>query len=210
MNDSNGKVNTGSLYAEHVKDLKASGLSDQTIEKMEVYSLKSRELLGLPDVMVFRVDTALVFPYFDHGQKNNFVRAKLFPPYKGKDGTQKYWQAPKTKPHLYILPAVDSVLNDPAIPLFIVEGEKKTAKAVELGLPAVGLGGVWNWKEKNIGAIEEFNTINWSSRTVTLVPDSDTWTRDDKNLRYAMYLLTKELEERGANVKFKTLGNSNG
>lgn len=192
------------LYEEHIKDLHASGLSDKTISAMEVYSLDSRNLVGMKDAMVFRVKSALVFPYFNHGIKNNFIRAKLFPPYKGKDGIQKYWQPSGSETHLYILPAVNLVIKDPTQPLLIVEGEKKTAKAIELGFMAVGLGGLWNWKEKNVlRAIEEFNSIAWASREVIIIPDSDSWIK--KDLRMSMYALFKELEGRGASIKFKVL-----
>lgn len=197
---------TVTLYDTHIKDLQASGLSDSTIETMEVYSLKPGLVMGLPDTIIMRTESALIFPYFDHkGQKTSFIRAKLFPPYKGKNGITKYWQPPKTSPHLYVLPAIDEALENSAQTLYIVEGEKKTAKAVEDGFVTIGLGGLWNWKEKAAGLIKEFELINWAGRETIIVPDSDVWELKSHSSRMAVYLLGKELEEHGANVQIRKI-----
>ena len=100
-------------------------------------------------------------------------------------------------------------LEDPKIPLYIVEGEKKTAKAVEIGLAAIGIAGVWNWLQHGSHqAIDEFESINLWRRQVVIVPDSDTWNDEKKseNIRRAVYYLSRELKARGASVKFLILG----
>src|SRR5262249_40491178 len=101
--------------------------------------------------------------------------------------------------HLYVLPPVAEKLPDILAPLFIVEGEKKTAAAVQVGLNAIGIGGVWNWKDKKSWkGIEELQVIPFADRDIGLVFDSDTWMRDD--LQQALYALGKYLEFRGAKV----------
>lgn len=118
----------------------------------------------------------------------------------------KYLQAKKTKTHLYIMPQVIKFLSDPKTPLWIIEGEKKTAKAVECGIVAVGLAGIWNWvKTDTTELIDDFDKINLWKRQIFILPDADTWEEVDKatNLRQAVYALGKKLQERGANVKVK-------
>ena len=67
------------------------------------------------------------------------------------------------------------------------------------GLIAIGIGGVWNWKDRESWkGIEELQVIAFADRDVGLVFDSDTWTRDD--LQRAVYALGKYLEFRGAKV----------
>src|SRR5262249_4512025 len=66
-------------------------------------------------------------------------------------------------------------------------------------LNAIGFSGIWNWKEKDTwSGIDELKTIPFADRDVVIVPDSDTWIRDD--LQRAIYAFYKYLESRGAKV----------
>lgn len=154
------------------------------------------------------IDSALAFPYFDlDGRPSPFSRIKIFPPLKKEGGGMiKYLQIKKSKPQLYILPQVLKHLNDPKVPLWIIEGEKKTAKAVEIGIAAVGIAGVWNWvKTGTTDLIDDFDKINLWKREVFIFPDADTWeeTEKGKQIKFAVYALGRKLKERGAVVKFK-------
>ena len=62
--------------------------------------------------------------------------------------------------------------------LVIAEGEKKTAKLTEAGLPCVGIGGLWCWRHQG-RVLPALAAIDWVRRPVLLVPDSDVWQRDD-------------------------------
>src|SRR5262249_15472405 len=94
--------------------------------------------------------------------------------------------------------AVDA-LRDRRQPLFVVEGEKKTACGVQNGLLAVGIGGIQNFKLKGTAKLlPEFDSIPLDNREVNLVPDSDIWTRPA--LRPAVYELGMLLKNRGAQV----------
>jgi putative DNA primase/helicase len=174
------------LHPEHLADLRASGLKDETIRAAGAYSLAPRWLeLFFRGAVPSEITSALCFPY----QGGGFARIKLFPAL----GKMKYAQPPQTGARLYIpLPIGDG-------PLFICEGEKKTLAAWQAGLNTAGIGGVWNWLSKATGApIDDLNLIRWDGREVTIIPDSDVFGRAD--LLRAIYALGRELRGLGANV----------
>jgi len=181
-----------SLHPLHVEDLRRSGLADATIEMMRVSSVRPADinklcLGGLPGV-----ESVLEFPYPGVA---DFSRYKLFPAL----GNMKYFQTKDTGSHLYILSSVARVLGDFNRKLYFVEGEKKTAAALQAGLSAIGISGIWNWKAKDTWkGTQELQSIPFADREVEIVPDSDTWARDD--LQQAVYAFAKYLEFRGAKV----------
>jgi hypothetical protein len=185
------------LHPEHLQDLRRSGLSDAIIERMDIHSVPPAEINRLAPGGLTGVESVLAFPYFG---VNGFCRYKLFPPLKNKDGSNiRYFQPKDSGCHLYVLPSVAESLTDICAPLFIVEGEKKTAAAVQIGLNAIGIGGIWNWKDKESWqGIEELKLIPFADRDIGLIFDSDTWMRDD--LQQAIYALGKYLEFRGGKV----------
>ena len=173
------------LHAEHLADLRASGLNDETIRAAGVHSLSPNLMThffgraGAPQ----EISTALCFPY----QGDEFARIKLFPAL----GKMKYAQPPKTSTRLYIPFRV----TDGAV--CVCEGEKKTLAAWQHGLNAVGIGGVWSWMSKS-EPIDDLKMIEWDGRECTIVPDSDVFHRG--NLLRAIYALGRELRELGAQV----------
>src|SRR5262245_15597408 len=174
------------LHPDHLADLRASGLNDETIMRAGVYSIRPCDIAlffsarkGVPP----RIHTALCFPY----QGGEFARIKLFPPL----GRMKYSQPPKTEARLYMpLPVGDGEI-------VVTEGEKKTLAAIQAGMNAVGIGGLWNWLT-NGEPIADLNLIEWEGRDVVIIPDSDVFRRQD--LLRAVYALGRELRERGASV----------
>jgi len=174
------------FHADHLADLRGSGLTDDTIRAAGVYSIRPRDIAlffsarkGVPS----SIETALCFPY----QGGEFARIKLFPAL----GTMKYSQPPKTSARLYI----PFTVNDG--PLYVCEGEKKTLAAHQAGMNAVGIGGLWNWLTKG-EPIDDLKLIEWASRDIVIIPDSDVFQRQD--LLRAVYALGRELRERGAAV----------
>lgn len=174
------------FHANHLVDLRASGLNDETIRAAGVYSIRPCDLKlffsarkGVPST----IKTALCFPY----QGGEFARIKLFPPL----GKMKYSQPPKTSARLYLPFTVSDG------PLYICEGEKKTLAAHQAGLNAAGIGGLWNWLT-NGEPIDDLKLIEWDGRDVVIIPDSDVFQRYD--LLRAVYALGRELRERGASV----------
>lgn len=198
-----------SLHPLHLADLKASGLSDKTIDAMQVYSLPPIRLSGF--TVSTQVESALAFPYFTiDGKKTNFMRIKVFPPIvdHGKRPI-KYLQKKKSTPRLYILPPIVENLKSIDEPLYIIEGEKKTAKAVEKGMTAIGIGGIWNWIKKR-EIISDFADINIWKRSVIIVPDSDAWIDGKEQILRGAYYLGRELFTRGAQVQILKLEGGDG
>jgi Protein of unknown function (DUF3631)/Domain of unknown function (DUF3854) len=136
----------------------------------------------------------LMIPYFGIP---DFVRWKLYPPV----GDMRYYQEKGTANHFYILPPILKILTDIREKLCFVEGEKKTAAGVQRGLKAIGFSGIWCWKETDDwrGTLEELALVPFSCRDVEIIPDSDTWIRDD--LQHAIYAFARYVASRGANVK---------
>jgi len=172
------------LHADHLRDLRQSGLTDETIAQAGVYSLAPRFIQQFFQNVPNTVETALCFPY----QGAKFARIKLFPAV----GKMKYVQPVGTNARLYIPFAVREGT------LFVVEGEKKTLAAHQAGLNAVGIGGLWNWRSKG-KAIDVLAEIDWQSRGVVIIPDSDVFRRAD--LLRAVYALGRELRAKGAAVE---------
>lgn len=171
-----------SFHPDHLADLRHSGLNDATIDQAGFYSAPPADI---PKILGFNpgtVESAMVLPYFDEsGSQNGFKRLKVFPPILNADGKlSKYLQHKGSRPRLYILPSIREHLGDPSSPLAIVEGEKKTAKAIQEGIPALGLAGLWNFVKKGTATlIEDFDRIELSGRNVRIIVDSDVWHDSD-------------------------------
>jgi putative DNA primase/helicase len=181
------------LHPDHLADLRASGLSDDTIRAAGVHSLVPSLISNFfyRGYVPSEITSALSFPY----QGGAFARIKLFPPgpyaSQPKLGKMKYAQPPKTSARIYIPLPVGSGS------LIVCEGEKKTLAAVQAGSNAVGIGGVWNWLSQG-EPVTHLNLIEWVDRDVTIIPDSDVFQRVD--LLRAIYALGRELRALGANV----------
>ena len=182
-----GRTNLAAhLHPDHLADLRASGLTDETIRTVAVYSLRPCDMAhffnlrrGVPK----EIETALCFPY----QGKEFARIKLFPSL----GKMKYAQPPRTGTRLY-MPFTISPGH-----LVVTEGEKKTLAANQAGFNAAGIGGLWNWLSDG-EPISELDAVVWDNREVTIIPDSDAFQRVD--LLRAVFALGRELQSRGANV----------
>src|SRR5688572_3178503 len=174
------------LHPEALEDLRRSGLSDATIAAAGLYTPAPGDLPKLLSPrLVDRVKHVLVFPYDAPGhagmwrRDDEFVRSKLFPPVTDNAGhTIRYYQRAGTPPRLYLPPGARANLGNPAVPLFITEGEKKALKADQEGLACIGIGGLWNWQVDG-KPIADLDRIDWYERETVLVPDADVWTRPD-------------------------------
>ncbi|WP_026486640.1 DUF3854 domain-containing protein [Caldanaerobius polysaccharolyticus] len=196
-----------------MEDLKRSGLNEETIKKMNVRDATDVERNLTP----FPQSTGYVIPYLNKdgsaiydrlvtGEKEEipFFRIRYHQPTVNSEGKQiKYAQPKDTGVHVYVLPEIWKIAKDTSKPLVIVEGEKKAAKAVQEGIPAIALGGVNNVKHgkyrikpneieeskrgfitftiKDADAIQlleenvapELLEFDWRQRTVYIVFDSD-------------------------------------
>lgn len=174
------------LHARHLADLRASGLTDETIRAASAYSIRPVDIAhffsahrGVPA----ELETALCFPY----PGGKFSRIKLFPSL----GKMKYAQPPGTRSRLYAPFRVSDG------PVYVCEGEKKTLAAWQHDLNSVGIGGVWSWMTKG-EPIDDLKTIDWDGRECTIIPDDDVFQR--VALLRAIYALGRELRSLGASV----------
>lgn len=183
------------LHPDHLTDLRKSGLSDETIAAARLHSARPQDLPRLCGRPVPDGTTGLVFEYDD-----TYSRVKLFHPLRDGDGREvKYLQPSGSPVRAYLPPGVSGILADPSRSVCITEGEKKALKLTQEGFPTIGLGGLWNFREKELpadGLIPDLEAVTWAGRIVYLVPDSDAWTNEQVLL--AVYRLARLLEARGA------------
>ena len=197
------------LHPDALMDLRKSGLSDATLARCGLHSVRPADLRACP---IPGVVHALSFPYFAlDGSPLELQRWKLF--YEGEPGDKpKYWQEKGSDPLPYVPPLADwqGLASDPTQPLLMTEGEKKALVACQSGLPCIGLAGVWNWRAKLDSGerlvLPGLDQFIWQSRTVELVPDSDAWRPEkEMDILSGFYALAMELKERGASVAFVEL-----
>lgn len=132
------------------------------------------------------------FRYLEYGQNGfeRLVKAKLL----------RYGQLANTTNELYLPPlGVDwKVYANLNKPIIITEGELKAAAATRLGMPTIGLGGVWCWKSKKHGVhlLDAFLQFEWKERPAYICFDSDAAT--NPNVVMAENSLARELTHLGA------------
>jgi hypothetical protein len=184
-----------SLHPDHLADLQKSGLSDDTITAANIHTVPPGDIQkilgrGYADQVI----SLLAFPY----SQNGFCRYKLFPPIKGKDGHKiKYFQPLNSGVHLYYPPGIEAKVTDPSIPISFVEGEKKCLKADQEGIVSIGMGGIWNFREKgDDDLISDFDNIPLRDRVVNLIPDGDY--HKNKDVERAVLSLAEKIKRKGA------------
>lgn len=170
----------------------------------------------IPELLVKKITKKYLvpgykIPYFTlSGKPTDFYRVKLMHG-DGAAGEQKYWQPPNTLPKFYFPPLLDwdAVSKSEEI-LYITEGEKKAACACAMGIPTIGLGGVWSWKSKQAALpfLPDFELISWARREVRIVFDSDL--ADKPQILGALHALARTLAKLGAKPVFVKLPSEHG
>lgn len=187
------------LHPDHLAYLRARGISDATIAANGPRSARPGDLHRLAGRPVPDGTSGLVIPY---GGCDGFCRVRLFPPIVTTDGREQKFGKPAGSPvRLYIPAGVRETLADPERSISITEGEVKALALTQAGFPAVAIGGVYNFRTKELpgdALIPDLEDIPWEGRPVHLIPDSDAWTNDQVLL--AVYRLARALEQRGAAV----------
>ena len=180
------------LVSKHRDDLKSSGLSDNTITLSNIYSASIEEVVKLG---FSHRSPAMAIPYHDGS-----VRLKPDIPFINKKGKPaKYLTLKDGKIILYIPPNFNkSNLQDSSIPLVITEGEKKTLKSNQEGIPTVGLSGVWNFASDGV-TIPDLMNIKWCGRLVYICFDSDAVLKWE--ILMAEWTLGRWLESKDATVR---------
>jgi len=194
-----------------LEDLARSGLDEADARVMKLRPYERGELPEiLPPGAGYRI------PYFtvEGAERTDTYRYRYLEDTRGKGfailGSKKarrYSQPPDSPPGVYWAPFTrwDLVLADAKVPLVVTEGEKKAAIATKLGLPTVGLGGVWSFRSKKMGArlLPELASVQWDERTVLIAYDSDAALNTD--VCRAEQALAEELTRAGAIVKIVRL-----
>ncbi len=192
------------LHPDHLADLRKSGLTDDTISKSGIYSVPPDRV----DKIIGRangVRSLMAIPY----PGTDFTRFRLFPPCKiapKDERPRKYFQIPGSPIHLYVPPGFDP---DGEV-IRITEGEKKALRGTQEGLNVVGLGGIWNFANRDENdrpqLIEALAAIKWAGRCVELLPDSDF--QLNPSVCHAVFRLGTMIEREGATVKVVRLPGS--
>ncbi len=191
------------LLPQHLTDLRASGLTDETIEACGFYSEDNYARLAtllnrsrLPK----RLSPALVFPFVGPDGSNGYCRIKPDRPRMLKGKPVKYESPTGRSNEIFIPPGAFAAIDDSAAEMLVVEGEKKAAKADQEGFPCLGLVGVFGWKDgKAERLLPVLDRIAWKDRQVRIVFDSDI--TSNPNVQAAESRLAVQLMNRGADVR---------
>lgn len=215
-NPGGGENTLPRLLPQHLADLRASGLSDDQIERCGFYSESDpaavAKLLGRTDrAAVAALGPCLCIPFRGpDGRPLGYVRCKPDRPRRDGDKAVKYESPVGRSNRVYLPPGTRAALADPALDLLLTEGEKKAAKADQEGFPTAGLVGVWGWVEKRpagpdgrktgpLELIPDLAAVAWKGRRVYLVYDSDLAAKPE--VRLAEWKLAEVLAAAGADVR---------
>lgn len=158
---------------------------------------------------------AIIIPYYQpdralmtferDGKTVPFCRLRYLVDPTPKGFTQKkpkrYAQPGKSGTRVYFTRCLDweRLMQDVQEPLLITEGESKSAVAAYMGMPCLGLGGVFNFMQGVDDLLPELEAIKWRGRDVLIVFDSDA--ASNPNVIAAEARLVDELmRKRGAKV----------
>lgn len=200
------KAYPGALAPAHLEDLRASGLTDETIHAQSIRSVPPAMIAPLLGFDLDGVQSALLFPFpAPTGGFMDHVRLKIFPALKDKDGHRtRYLQPRGVPPHVYFVAGCLRAVLHQDEPLWIVEGEKKALCVAQLGYPAIGICGVDGWHTKGSRELlPDFNDIGLHDRVVEVLPDGDYDT--NPAVARAIRRLADALRARGARPRLVRL-----
>ncbi|WP_419806002.1 phage/plasmid primase, P4 family [Terriglobus sp.] len=148
-----------SLASLDLADLRRSGLSDLTIQKMGVVSLSVEEVSDRLGVQSESGGYAIPYQGLADQTGAPYSRVRLRAVSQG----QRYSGGAGDDAALYI-PLAFEDLNGVDL-LVVTEGEKKAAKAVQEGIACVGIQGVWSWADPSVRAVEKHEGLETSEAT---------------------------------------------
>jgi hypothetical protein len=181
----------------HLENLRASGLTDETIRLAALYvEAHPKRLADLMQIKHWRSTqgTALVLPFYlpgadePHAYRIRPQTPRIERRKNGKERAVKYDQ-PRGSPQLVYFPPrarVGDWYSDAARALYWTEGEKKALALDQLGLPCVGLTGVWLWLDSEHRAERGDQLhpsiarhVHIAGRAHVIVFDADARVKDD-------------------------------
>jgi hypothetical protein len=121
---------------------------------------------------------ALVLPVRDVFGRVALHQARPDDPRRDANGKPIKYETPaRARMAIDVPQRVRAVLADPSQPLVVTEGIRKDDAAVSVGLNAIALLGVWNWRGRNehggLTALADWHEIALNERRVLLAFDSD-------------------------------------
>jgi P4 family phage/plasmid primase-like protien len=200
---------TRPLHKDDLADLRGSELSDGTIGAMGCRSIDKAKVRELTGVKVSCGGYAIPYPGLWDQTGGPYLRIRLREPHNG----MKYVSGKGDDPQLYIPPGFTDLPQGDL--LVVTEGEKKAAKAVQEGIPCVGIQGVFSWSDPGTRAVEKCNGDRVSADTaplpallelarkykrVLVLGDSDT--ASNPQSQKALRLLVISLCKRGVRAAF--------
>jgi hypothetical protein len=185
------------LQPRHLADLRRSGLSDDTIAAAGIRSLTAAEVKA---AIGMDAGPGMGIPYSTAlcADGSRYMRVKPDKPLKMVNGKgASYLTRPGETNRLYITAGLpDDWRANTALPLGIVEGEKKSLKATEEGFSCLGMIGPWGWVKKGKRPVSDLSHIAWRGRKVTVIADSDMAANETG--REGFEALVEHLRSRGA------------
>jgi putative DNA primase/helicase len=191
------------LLPHHRAELRASGLTDETIDADGIYSITTAE--GIANVLDWArpnrlITSGIAFPHYGDDGSLLITRIKPDRPRKLRGKTVKYESPRGQGNEVYVPRSARHLVGDASRPLLITEGEKKASAVAQAGYACIGLPGVWGAKSKDGNGLHPtVATLALRGREVHIVFDSDAARNPD--IQRAEQWLYKRLREAGANVR---------
>jgi len=192
-------------------DLARSGITPEAARRCGMYPVDNARMVSLGYHRV----AAVVIPYMEPRTREPmmangkpFTRVRYLEEVRDSDGkVKRYSQPGGSGARAYFCPAIEwaPILDNPAIPIVITEGEKKAASACLHGIPTIGLGGCSNWRRDD-KLLAELADITMPGKQIIICYDSDAV--DNPQVRHAELALCAELQRRGADVRIARLDHS--
>ena len=188
------------LLPHHAADLRASGLTDETIVANALRSEQDhRKIAGILNRKGWKNGDVLVFPFHSESGVCELERVKPDNPSSRGGRLQKYLSPSGSANRVYFPAGVRESIQSIDQPLIATEGEKKALCSTQYHHPAIGLTGVEGWHGKGTQALlPDLDRLIWQGRTVYIAFDSDAVTNEA--VMGAERKLAHVLGKRGAKV----------
>ncbi len=198
---------TRELLPHHRKLIEESSISDEVAEARGYFSVSEAKELNRMFGPVQRLAPALVIPVIDAYGERVFFQLRPDKP-RVKDGKLLKYESPAgVKMAIDVPPSTRRHLQNPKVMLWVTEGIRKADALASIGLRAVALMGVWNWRGKGDDggstALADWEAIALKDRKVVICFDSDAF--QNPGVHKATERLGRWLEKRGAEVSFAYL-----
>lgn len=203
---------TTALSAEHYEELIVSSVIDPAVAEARGYRTltgtqadrQELEDLGFKPYVWNRDDAYPMLLIPMHGADGT-VRGHQVKPatprmrtHQDKAPTPIKYETPKGAPSVVDVPAFTrEAIHNPGTPLWITEGMKKTDALVSQGLAAVGLTGVFNWRNA-MGTLGDWEEIPLKGRPAVVCFDADA--SGNRNVQLAMSRLGAWLRTKGVSA----------